>query len=80
MWQQWARDRWICLTPCRVRLDIYLVVMEGKGEGEKNREGRREKGREGERDKERERREGKGEIKTASPRGKQKRERTQAEC
>ena len=41
------RDRWISI-PCRVRLDIYLVVMEGKGEGEKSggergREERRER-------------------------------------
>ena len=41
---QWVRDRWIG-TPCRVRLDIYLVVMEGKGEGEKS--GGEREGREG---------------------------------
>ena len=38
------RDRWISI-PCRVRLDIYLVVMEGKGEGEKS--GGEREGREG---------------------------------
>ena len=55
---QWARDRQID-TPCRVRLDIYLVGYgrEG-GKGEKQRVGHREI----ERQRERETEGGRGEV------------------
>ena len=56
-------EAWVGM-PCRVRLDIYLVVMKGRGEEKKSR------GREGERER--------GEMESTSPRGRQKRERTQA--
>lgn len=35
--------------PCRVRLDIYLVGMEGKGKEEKSREAGRDRNRRGKR-------------------------------